>query len=450
MGTANKLRELPHDLLAEKSLIGCLILDSSSFDEISDLTLRQDDFYHPQYGVIFEAIRDLSIANKPIDYVTACSKLTSKGQLELVGGQQFVLDIVEDQASSANVYHYAKVVKDKSSIRNIVRMASRIVEQGMDYKGDAEEFVGEVESAFFKLTVESKTGKMLRLNQCLQENLKELEANKENKGEISGLPTGYTKLDEILLGMQPGQLIVLAGRPAMGKTSLALNIGVKASESTGLPVAIFSLEMLAAELSMRILTSKAKVDSKRLRTKNFLDTDLRNIGNAINELAALPVYIEDSGYITLPDIQSRCRKIKAEQGLGLVVIDYLQLMRSHTNNPSREQQISEISRGLKTMAKELSCPVMALSQLNRGVEARNEKRPLMSDLRESGSIEQDADIVMMVYRDEVYNKDTKEPGIAEVIVTKNRSGENGVAKLAFIGAHTSFENLSYEVQNRDF
>ena len=235
----------------------------------------------------------------------------------------------------------------------------------------------------------------------------------------------------------------------MGKTSLALNVATRSCKQTKLPVVVLSLEMLDAELSMRILSSEAKVDSKRLRTKNFLDTDLRNIGNAIQGLSQLPIYINDNGGTTVPDILSQCRKIKSENGLGLIIIDYLQLMRSHTNNPSREQQIAEISRGLKSMAKELECPVIALSQLNRSVESRPDKRPNTADLRESGSIEQDADIVLMVYRDDFYNKDSKEPGIAEIIVAKNRAGETGTAKLAWVGAHTSFENLTHRATPED-
>lgn len=439
----SQIKDLPHDLLAEKSLLGCLILDGGAVDEIADISLSKDDFFHPQYGIIFDTIRDLIATNQPIDYVTLCSKLTDKGKLEEVGGQASILDIVEDQATAANIYHYAKIVKEKSSLRNIIRTAMRISDVGRGYKGNVEDFISEVESSFFKLTSETKSGGMKKLNTCLKNNLKTLEDTSRVPGEISGLPTGYTKLDELLLGLQPGQLVVLAARPAMGKTALALNFAVKASDQTGLPVAIFSLEMLANELSMRLLSSKSKVDSRRIKTKDFLDTDLRNIGTAVQELSALPIFINDSAVLTLLDIQSYSRKIKAEHGLGLVIIDYLQLMKPHISNPSREQQISEISRGLKNLAKELECPVMALSQLNRGVESRPNKRPNLSDLRESGAIEQDADIVMMIYRDDFYNPDTKEPGIAEINVAKNRSGETGVAKLTFVGAYTSFENIAY-------
>lgn len=438
----NQINELPHDLLAEKAMVGCLIIDGSVFDEISNLKITPDHFYDPRYGIIYDVITDLSLANRAIDYVTVCSKLQEKGKLEEIGGQSFVLTLVEDQASSANVYDYAKIVKDKSSMREIIRTAMRVAQMGMTYSGDAEDFIQEVESSFFKLTNDAKSGSMVKLNATLKQNLKELEDTSRLMGEISGLSTGYPRLDELLLGMQPGQLIVLAARPAMGKTSLALNVAVSSCIQAGLPVVIFSLEMLATELSMRLLTGRAKVDSKRVRKKAFLDTDLRSIAKATQELSSLPIYINDSGSTTILDIQSQCRKVKAEQGLGLIVIDYLQLMGSTSKNIQREQQIAEISRGLKTMAKELGCPVIALSQLNRGVESRPNKRPSTADLRESGAIEQDADIVMFVYRDEVYYPDTKEPGIAEIIVGKNRAGEIGTAKLAWVGAYTSFENLA--------
>jgi replicative DNA helicase len=441
--------ELPSDILAEKSLLGCLILDNQAYDQISDLKLDEKDFYHPAYGKVFKAIHQLVISNQPIDYVTLSSKLSEMGQLEAIGGQSFILDIVEEQASITNIYNYGKIVKDKSSMRNLVREAQTVSEMGRTFTGDADEFLQEVESRFFSLTNDAKKGGMQRLNQTLKSNLKELEDTSRKPGEISGLPTGYHDLDKMLLGLQPGQLVILAARPAMGKTAFALNLAINAVKNTQLPVAIFSLEMLANELSMRLLTSEAKVPSNRVRMKDFTDTDLRSIGLAVQQLSQLPIHICDSGEVTILDILSQCRKLKSEEGLGLIVIDYLQLMRSHTGNPSREQQISEISRGLKSMAKELGCPVLALSQLNRAVETRPNKRPNTSDLRESGAIEQDADIVTFIYRDEYYNPDTKEPGVAEVIVGKNRSGEVGTAKLNFIGSFTRFENMEHYHNEED-
>jgi replicative DNA helicase len=440
------MNELPHDYLAEKSLLGCLIIDSMSFAEISDLGLKNVDFFNPQYQIIFEKIKELINADSPVDFVTLCSRLKANGKLENVGGENFILHLIEDQASSANIFHYAKIVKDKSVLRNIIKTAQKVANKGYEYEGAMESFLTEVETDFFQLTMQSKQRGLEVLKTFLKENLKELEVSHRKKGDISGLSTGFPDLDKKLLGMQAGQLIILAARPAMGKTSLALNIALNAVQSTELPIAVFSLEMLAQELSLRIISSESKVDSKKIKTKEFFEQDLQRMSSVIGNLSQLPIYINDSGEVTLIEIKSQCRKIKMEQGLGLVVIDYLQLMRPHINNPSREQQISEISRGLKSLAKELECPVLALSQLNRSVEARADKRPMVSDLRESGSLEQDADIVLLVYRDEVYNENSPHKGIAEIIVGKNRSGETGTVKLAWCGAHTSFSNLE---QNRE-
>ncbi|MBP9674279.1 MAG: replicative DNA helicase [Bacteriovoracaceae bacterium] len=437
-------KELPHDILAERSLVGCLLVDGQSFDSISELNLFKEDFFHPQYGIIFHAIRELIIENKPIDYITVCSKLSDTGKIDQVGGESSVLTLIEDQASSANIYHYAKIVKDKSTVRSVIRLASKVMEQGMSFEGRTQEFVSEVESQFFNLTSETRTRGLRDLKEFLKTSLRDIENPSRSKGEIGGLPSGYKDLDRKLLGFQPGQLIVLAARPAMGKTSLALNLAVNAAKLTQLPVAIFSLEMLAAELSMRILSSEANVESQKIRTKDFNPSDLKQMSRAVSTLSNLPLYINDAADISLMDIKSQCRKLKVDQGLGLVVIDYLQLMRPNSDNPSREQQIAEISRGLKNLSKELECPIITLSQLNRSVESRVEKRPMLSDLRESGAIEQDADIVLFLYRDEIYNNNTEDKGIAEVIIGKNRGGETGVVKLAWVAAQTKFTPLSYD------
>lgn len=446
MATPNPSKELPHDLIAEKYLLGGLIIDGSAFDSISDIGLAREDFYHPQYGMIFEAIFDLNKASEPIDMVSVCSKLNDQGKLQTVGGQEGVLNIMEEVTSSVNLGHYAKTVKEKALVRAVMKNAINVLEAGAQFSGDTKDFISEVEASFFKLTAQTRRGGLKPIKSFLIEGLKALEDENRGKGEISGLPTGFKELDKRLLGLQPGQLVILAARPAMGKTSLALNMALNAVKGTGLPVAIFSLEMASQELSMRILSSEACIDSQKLRTKNLLDTDLRNLGMAVKEIANLPIFIEDKGDINLIEIKSQCRRIKAEHGLGLIIIDYLQLMQPHTGKETpREQQISEISRGLKNLAKELECPIMALSQLNRMLEQRGDKRPMLSDLRESGAIEQDADIVLFVYRDEVYNKDSKFKGVAEIIVGKNRAGETGTAEVAWIASQTKFANLSKEL-----
>ena len=437
-------RELPHDLISEKALLGCLLMDGQSFDQISDLRLEARDFYSPKHGIIYEAIAELSIENSSVDYISLQGRLGDRGKLESIGGVSFLTDLVEDQASTANIHHYGKTVKDKSQMRDMIRAGMRVADLGRSYNGKVEEFIDEVEGLFFNLTGHAKSGQMVQLKTCLLEGLKDLESN---TGEATGLSTGYPQLDRYFLGMRPGQLIILAARPGMGKTSLALNMAANVCEQAKKPVAIFSLEMLANELSMRMLSSKSKVDSKKIRTKNYTGEELKTMGIAIQELSAYPIFINDSGSTTVVDIQSQCRKLLGEYGLGMVIVDYLQLMSSPNKNLSREQQIAEMSRSLKLMARELECPVIAMSQLNRQVESRPNKRPNISDLRESGSIEQDADIVSFVYRDELYNPDTPEPGVAEIIVGKNRNGETGVAKLAWIGPYTSFENLSPRQQD---
>ncbi len=433
-------RELPHDLLAEKSLLGCLLVDSRAFDEISDLAVAPDDFHHPRYGLIFDCVRDLALANQPIDFVTVCSKLTARAKLEEVGGKEFIATLAEDQASSANIYHYAKIVKGKSSMRTLIRTAMGVVDSGMTHSGDVDGFIRDVEASFFRLTNEAKSGRMTTLNQSLKEVIKDMQNPARKPGEIGGLPSGYHKLDEYLLGLQPGQMIVIAGRPGSGKTALGINMAVNACLETKLPIAIFSLEMQAKELSIRILSYRAKVENRKFKTKTFDAMDMQNIARAMTELSEMPIQINDSGAVTLPDIQSQCRKIKAERGLGMVVIDYLQLMKSHSNTPSREQQIAEISRGIKMMAKELECPVIVLSQLNREAE-KDGKRPSTSQLRESGAIEQDADVIMLVYREDLNNFDNP-TGIAEIIIGKNRAGSQGVVQLAWKGEYTSFEPLA--------
>ncbi len=442
------VNELPHDLLAEKSLIGCLLIDGESYHEISDTGLSKDDFFSPKFSMIFEIIFDLMQDTQPVDFVTVCSKLKDLGQLDKVGGQSFVLNIVEDQASSANVNFYATTIKEKSTLRKIVKMAMTIANDGRGNVASIDDFVAGVETGLFKLTQESRPGKLQNIKNYIKANLRELERTDRNAGELSGLSTGFDQLDQKLLGMQAGQLLIVAARPAMGKSAFALNAAVNSCKVSGLPAALFSLEMMGNELSMRLLSSEAKVDSMRIRSKSFGHDDLINLGHAAKVLSNTPIYINDESDISLSDVKSQCRKIKSEHGLGMIVIDYLQLMKGSSGLP-REQQISEISRGLKGLAKELECPIMALAQLNRGTEHRVDKRPMLADLRESGAIEQDADVVMMLYRDEVYNENTQDKGVAELIIVKNRAGETGTVKLAWKGCFTLFSNLQFSDDHQE-
>ncbi|MBY0517632.1 MAG: replicative DNA helicase [Bacteriovoracaceae bacterium] len=437
-------QELPHDYTAEKAVLGSLLIDNRSFDEISDLSLKADDFYHPQYGMIFEAIRDLHVGTQPFDLVTVSSKLNDMGKLERVGGQSALVALAEDVPSAANIGAYAKSVKQKAVLREVVRAASRVVQAGTNFTGDVDDFLGEVESSFFKLTNQAKKNSMRSLKESLHESLKDLERSNRAKGEITGMPTGFPSIDRKLLGLQPGQLIVIAARPGVGKTSLVLNWAVNGCKQSGLPVAIYSMEMLTNELGLRILSSEANIDSRKIRTKDFGPHDMKNMFSAVQQLSRLPIVINDSGATTLIDIRSQCRRLKAEQGLGMIIIDYLQLMQPHIRKPSREQEISEISRGLKELAKELGCPIIALSQLNRSSESRTDKRPQLSDLRESGAIEQDADIVCLIHRPDMGDPNSSKKGIATVIVAKNRAGEPGDVDLAWIASQTKFAELDFQ------
>lgn len=435
--------ELPHDLLAEKAFIGCLLIDNKSFDEVTDVAVLADDFYHPQYGIIFQGISDLAIDNKPFDLVSICAKLNDMGKLEAVGGQSSILELIEDTASSANIYHYAKIIKNKAILRDIVRTSMRITSQGMNFVGDVEEFIDSVESSFFSIATQSKTNTVVTLKESLKENLKRLEKGKREAGEILGLSTGYKHLDKKLLGMQAGQMIIIAARPGMGKTAFSLNIAINSVKHSGLPAMIYSYEMLAPELSGRILSSEANIDSRKIRTNDYTDSDLRNLGFAVQELSKYPIFINDSSATTVLDIKSQARKVKADQGLGMIIIDYLQLMQPHVRKSSREQEIAEISRAIKELAKELQCPIIAMSQLNRSAASRTDRRPQLQDLRESGSIEQDADVVMLIHREDYYDENTPEKGVAEIIVAKNRAGEPGTVKLAWIAAQTKFADLQF-------
>lgn len=443
-------RELPHDLGAERALIASLILNQNTFDKITDLKISEEDFYDKRIAAIFKAIYEIILLNRPVDFVTVSSMLSDLNKLEFIGGNTFLISIIDDHMTDANVYGYAIIVKEKSTLRNIIETTVQIASEGYAYEGHVKEFISNCETKFFKLTNQSKVNKSKSLRELVKMNLKALEDNSRGTGEVEGLSTGYPALDKYLLGLRSGQLIIIGARPGMGKSALALNLAVNSVEQSGLPAIIFTLEMQCDELSMRILSSMSKVDSKKIKTKNFGPHDLNNISKAASKMALMPIFIDDTSAINLMEITSICRKKKAEEGLGIVVIDYLQLMGVNKSVP-REQQISEISRGLKAMAKDLGIPVIALSQLNRVAETTNktfdkggssQNRPTSSNLRESGAIEQDADAILLIYRDDYYNKEhSKEPGVAEIIITKNRGGDTGTVKLGWVGAVTSFESL---------
>jgi replicative DNA helicase len=435
--------ELPHDISAEKALLGCLLIDNTSYDEIMDVGLTKDDFHHPQYGMIYQSIFDLHLESMPFDIVTVSSKLNDLGKLERIGGQSALVTICDEVGSAANVEHYAKLIKQKSVMREIIRTATRVMQTGSQFAGNVDDFLQEVESSFFKLTAQAKNNRMTTLKEALYENLKDLEQPARAKGEITGISTGFKSLDTKLLGLQPGQLVIMAARPGMGKTALALNWAVAACKQTSAPVAVFSYEMMYAELSMRLLASEACIDARKLKTKDFNEMDLRAISGAIQKLSNLPIYINDNGGTTLLDIRSYCRKIKAEKGLSMIVVDYIGLMPMHVKKQSREQEIAELSRGFKMLANELEVPIVVLSQLNRTATTRTDRKPQLQDLRESGSLEQDANIVCLIHREDYYDPNTPKKGIAEVIIAKNRNGEPGSVELSWIGSQTKFAELEF-------
>ncbi len=448
MEERNSGKEMPHDLLAEKSFIASLIIDNGSFEEIVDINISPDDFYHSTYSIIYSAIYELALAGYPFDIVSLCSKLNDLGKLERIGGRSYIAELTEETFSSANIYHYGTIVKEKSTLRLIVKNAMHVVDHGTNFVGNVKEFINDVESRFFSLTSQNKKSAIVTLKESLKENLKELE-NSEERGQVSGLTTGFPSIDKKFMGMRAGQLIVIAARPGMGKTSLALNIAINACKGSDLPVVFYSYEMVSSELSSRILSSESNIDARKLRMKEFTDMDIRNMADAVGSLSKLPIFINDSGATTLLDIRSQCRKIKKDQGLGIIVIDYLQLMKPHVQKQSREQEIAEISRGLKELGKELACPIIALSQLNRSSTSRTDRRPALQDLRESGAIEQDADIVTLIHREEALDPNTPDKGIAEIIVAKNRAGEPGTVKMAWVGSKTKFAELQFDPDSKE-
>ena len=392
----------------------------------------------------------LTARGEPADIVTVTNALRTMNELDKAGGARYLSELADRAFSSAHVPYYAKIVKEKSVLRSFIRTANDLV--GAAYSGveEQESFLDEAEKKIFAVTSLKQTHFFDPLKDILLRNFIEIEQNAANQGGTSGVPSGFVDLDAKTTGWKPGQLIIVAARPGMGKTSFMLNIGINcASQVNPAPVAFFSMEMAKEELSMRLLAMESRVDSHRLKTGRLQESDWQNLQRAAGKLSEAPFFIDDTPALNLVEIKSRCRRIQSMHGLKLVVVDYLQLMRgtagSRNMNMNREQEISEISRGLKALSKELQVPVIAASQLNRGVESRNDKRPMLSDLRESGAIEQDADMVIFIHRDEHYNREqSEEKGIAEIIIGKHRAGSTGAVKLAWMGQYTSFANLSSE------
>jgi replicative DNA helicase len=441
-----KIKIPPNNLEAERALLGSVLLNSEVLPSVIEI-LKPADFYNKNHSIIFDSLVSLFEKNQPIDILTLKDNLLSKGTLEQVGGDIYLSDIVNSTVTSANAATYAKIVKEKAMLRNMIRTAEWIVESGYDRIDDAEEFLDKAETDIFRVSEERSTTSYHQMRDMVSLVLKEIEGLTEDRKLTRGVPSGFNDLDGTTLGFQPSDLIIIAARPGMGKTSLCLNIAHNAAVRGKKGVAVFSLEMSKEQLAMRLLCSHARVDLFRLRSGILRSDEYSAIAKTAGILADAPIYIDDSPGISSLELRAKARRLKYElkDGLSMIIVDYLQLMRGRGSANTREQEISEISRSLKFLAKELKIPVIAISQLNRALEARDDKRPRLADLRESGAIEQDADLILFIYRDELYKRgeiSEDERGKAEVIIGKNRNGPTGKVELVFLKEFTRFEDLA--------
>jgi replicative DNA helicase len=406
--------------------------------------LQPEDFYRDAHRYIFEAILELEEKGRPADLVTVTETLRQQGRLEDVGGLAYVTTLAQSVPTAANVEYYARIVEEKSILRRLIREATRIVQNSYEATDEAAAILDEAEQAILRISQYRNHSGFFPVKDLISAAYDRIEYLYQNKGGVTGIPTGFKDLDRLTAGLQPSDLIIVAARPAMGKTSFALNIALHVALEAKIPVAIFSLEMSREQLIMRMLSSEAGIDGQRLRTGFLDEEDWLLLTTAMARLSEAPIYIDDTPNITVMDIRAKARRLVQEQGQALILLDYLQLVNSRRSFESRQQEITEISRGLKALARELQVPVVALSQLSRAVEQRQDKRPVLSDLRESGAIEQDADVVAFIYRDEYYNPDTEtKKGIAEIIIGKQRNGPTGVVQLAFLKDSMRFRDLSY-------
>lgn len=432
---------LPSSIEAEQAVLGAILVDAEALHRVVDHIDAPRLFYKKAHQAIFEAFLRLSEKNENIDILTASQYLKDHNLLDEIGGRTYLSELADHAPIAANAPHYAKIIKTKSILRNMILAGNEIVELGHQSEEDLDNLVDKAEQLIFGLAQSKSKDQLIHIGDLVHESWRILEEREANKNQLSGLTTGFHDLNTLTSGLQKSDLLILAARPAMGKTSLALNIAENVATQAKKPVAIFSLEMSKEQLVQRLLCSRAEVDSSRVRSGQLHADDWAKLGTAMSELGEAPIYIDDSGGVSVMELRGKCRRLQAMTNgeLGLVVIDYLQLLEGRGND-SRINQISEISRSLKMMARELNVPVMALSQLSRAVEARQDKRPMLSDLRDSGSIEQDADIVTFIYRDDYYNPESEKAGIADVIIAKHRSGPVGVVELLFQNNITKFKN----------
>lgn len=432
----------PHDLEAEQAVLGCMLTDKDSVISAVE-TLTEEDFYREDNKLIYKAILNLYNRAAPVDIITLKDELSSMGKLDAIGGLEYLAELPEKVPTTTNVERYIKIVEEKSTLRSLIRTANDIINLGYDPTEDVEDIMDNAEKKIFNIMQKKNQTGYSSIKDILVDSFTELEDLYNRKQHVTGVPTGFIDLDNRTAGLHNSDLILVAARPAMGKSAFALNIATNAAISAGTGVAIFSLEMSKEQMANRILGSVAMVDGNSIRTGRIADDDWIKLATASGELSQTGIYIDDTPGISVMEIRAKCRKLKMEKDIGLVVIDYLQLVQgSNKRAGSREQEISEISRSLKILAKEINVPVIALSQLSRAPEQRPDHRPMLSDLRESGAIEQDADIVMFLYRDDYYNQDSEKKNIAEVIIAKHRAGSTGTVELAWLGNYTKFANLA--------
>ncbi|MDM8526545.1 replicative DNA helicase [Desulfococcaceae bacterium HSG8] len=435
----------PRNIEAEESILSVILIDNNALLDIIEI-ISPEDFYKPAHQIIFNAVTELFSKNEPIDIVTLLNKLKEDGNLEKIGGATYLARLINEIPLAANAPHYAKIIRDKACLRRLIEKTNAIAKRCFEDRGEVDDVIDFAEHSIFEISEDKINPSFYPIGRIMDSTIDTLEERQGNRSMVTGVPTGYNRLDEMTAGLQPSDLIILAARPSMGKTALAMNIARNAAVDGSVPVAIFSLEMSKEQLSMRMLCSEARVDSSRLRSGFFSKDDWMNLTDAAGILSESPIFIDDSPSISVTEVRAKARRLKMEKNLGLIIIDYLQLMRGRASAERRDLEIAEISKSLKALAKELEVPVVALSQLNRKLEERGDKRPVLSDLRESGSLEQDSDLVAFIYRDEVYNKDENNPnrGTAEVIVAKQRNGPIGTAPLTFINKYTRFENPAPE------
>ncbi|MEE8057632.1 MAG: replicative DNA helicase [Pseudomonadales bacterium] len=439
------LKVPPHSIEAEQSVLGGLMIANHAWDDVAD-QVGPSDFYRGSHRQIFIQMAKLVEASEPVDVITLSEALNNNDELEQVGGLPYLAELAKNTPSAANIRAYAKVVRERASLRSLINVANEIVDSGYNTEGrDSADLLDEAERKIMQISEERpKTGGPEEINPLLKRSVERIDELFNSGGNITGISTGFIELDEMTSGLQASDLIIVAGRPSMGKTAFAMNMVEHAVLNGDKPVVVFSMEMPAESLIMRMMSSVGRINQTKVRSGKLDEEDWPKLSSAVSRLKDRPLFIDDTPALTPIEVRSRTRRIAREHGdLGMIMIDYLQLMQVAGSSEGRTAEISEISRSLKAIAKEFTCPVVALSQLNRSLEQRPNKRPINSDLRESGAIEQDADVIMFIYRDEVYNEDSADKGMAEIIIGKQRNGPIGTKRLAFIGQYTRFDNLAY-------